>query len=192
VAGLVVIAFVAACTSANPVMTALFEGVPRPGEAYQAPPVVKQPRRPPYVKPPPRVKFVEVPDIPAPIDWKARYEALAKGDDGEVAWMKALETKQIEPRAGIKPEDKDDDPTDMDVELATSGQPEWKAVFPHKAHTSWLKCDNCHGTGLFEMEKGKARITMANIGAGEQCGACHGKVAFGLATCAACHPAAPK
>lgn len=187
------VAFVGACTSANPVMTALFEGVPKPGEAYQAPPVVKQPRRQPYVKPPPRVKYVEVPELPEPIDWKARYAALPKGEDGQVAWMKALEAKLVEPRAGLKPEDKDDDPTDMDVEIATSGQAEWKALFSHKVHTTWLKCDNCHATGLFEMEKGKVKMTMTKMGEGEQCGACHGKVAAPeLGSCASCHPAAPK
>ena len=60
-----------ACTTANPVMTFFFDGVPAPGETYVAQDVVKPPRRPPYKPPPPPVKFVEVPDLPPAIDWAA-------------------------------------------------------------------------------------------------------------------------
>jgi c(7)-type cytochrome triheme protein len=101
--------------------------------------------------------------------------------------MKALESKQVTPKPGLTADVKDEDPTDMDVELASSGEGT-KAVFPHKAHTSWMGCPACH-TSIFEMEKGKAKMTMAGMGEGNWCGACHGKVALPeLTTCGSCHP----
>lgn len=187
-AALAVLAF--ACTTQNPVMTFFFEGVPEPGAQHVAAPVVKQPRRPAYQKPPPAVKMVEVPDLPPAIDWKGIYAALPRNDDA-VAWVKALEAKQITPKPGIAPDAKDEEPTDMDVELDSSG-PDMKAVFPHKAHTLWMACTTCH-TSIFEMEKGKAKMTMAGMGEGQWCGTCHGKVAApDLNGCPACHTAMGK
>lgn len=180
----------AACTTQNPVLTFLFDGVPQPGAERVAPPVVKNPRRPKYKKPPPPVAFVEVPDLPPAVDWRGIYAALPRTDDG-VAWVKAIETKAITPKPGIAPDAKDEEATDMDVELDSSGQ-ETKAVFPHKAHTLWMGCTTCH-TGIFEMEKGKAKMTMAGMGEGQWCGACHGKVAAPeLTACPACHTAMGK
>jgi c(7)-type cytochrome triheme protein len=55
-----------------------------------------------------------------------------------------------------------------------------------------MGCPSCH-TAIFEMEKGKAKMTMANLGEGKYCGACHGKVAAPeLTTCPACHAAMGK
>jgi c(7)-type cytochrome triheme protein len=185
--GVAAVALAAACTTRNPAMTFLFEGVPQPGaQAKEPDPVVKKPRRPKYTKPPPAVAFVQVPDLPPPTDWKGIYAGLPRSDDG-VAWVKALETHAITPKPGIAADAKDEEPTDMDTELDSSG-PDSKAVFPHKAHTEWLACGNCH-TALFEMEKGKAKMTMAGMGEGQWCGACHGKVALPeLTSCGACHP----
>ncbi len=178
---------VAACTSANPVMTFLFDGVPAPGEEQTPKPVVKHPRRLPYKPPPPVVTFVEVPELPPTIDWKGRYEALPRNDGGDVAWARALDEKLITPKPGLADDAKDEEPTDMDTELATSGQPEYKVVFPHKAHTQWMACPACH-TGIFEMEHGKTKMTMAAMNDGQQCGVCHGKVAApDLTACPACH-----
>jgi c(7)-type cytochrome triheme protein len=111
---------------------------------------------------------------------------------GSVAWTKALDEKTITPKPGITDDVKEDDPNDMEVELTSSGQAEYKVVFPHLAHTKWMACPLCH-TGLFEMEKGKAKMTMEKMGAGEQCGACHGKVASpDLTACPVCHQAMGK
>jgi c(7)-type cytochrome triheme protein len=180
-------ALVAACTTANPVMTFLFDGVPAPGEERVPQPVVKQPRRLPYKPPPPAVTWVAVPDLPPAIDWKARYAELPRTDGGDIAWVKALDDKVIAPKPGIADDAKDEDATDMDTELATSGQAEYKVMFPHKAHTEWMACPACH-TGIFEMEKGKTKMTMDAMNAGAQCGACHGKVAApDLTACPVCH-----
>ena len=50
-------------------------------------------------------------------------------------------------------------------------------VYPHKQHTEWLDCSNCHPK-IFVPQKGANQISMASILLGQQCGACHGKVAF--------------
>jgi c(7)-type cytochrome triheme protein len=183
-------ALAVACTAQNPAMTFLFDGVPQPGVGHVPEPVVKKPRRPKYRKPPPPVTFVEVPELPPVVDWKGIYAGLARNEDG-VAWVKAIEAKQVMPKPGITPDVKDDEATDLDVELDASG-PENKALFPHKAHTLWMGCTTCH-TALFEMEKGKAKMTMAGMGEGRWCGACHGKVAAPeLTSCPACHTAMGK
>lgn len=125
-------------------------------------------------------------------DVDAIYATLPRNDDGQIMWMKALADKTIAPKPGIAADAKDEEPTDMDVELEPKGQPEYKVVFSHKVHTSWLVCDNCH-TSLFEMEKGKSVITMDKINAGEACGVCHGKVAAPEPTaCPVCHKAMGK
>jgi c(7)-type cytochrome triheme protein len=58
--------------------------------------------------------------------------------------------------------------------------------FPHSIHTPWLDCTNCHDH-LFKKELGKSQISMFLILQGEQCGLCHGAVAFPLTECSRCH-----
>jgi c(7)-type cytochrome triheme protein len=137
--------------------------------------------------PPPREAEPEGAKVPERPDSLAILETLPRGDEGQVNWVQALADKLIEPKPGVALDAKDEDPTDMDVELVPKGQPEFKVVFSHKVHTSWMGCPACH-TGLFEMEKGKTAITMDKINAGTSCGACHGKVAAPEPmTCPACH-----
>ena len=77
----------------------------------------------------------------------------------------------------------------MRVELVPEAMPVYKVVFDHEPHTAILTCASCH-PGIFEMRGGAAPITMAAIMAGEYCGRCHGKVAFGVSTgCGRCHGA---
>ena len=77
------------------------------------------------------------------------------------------------------------------VEFA--GGPMGKVTFDAKVHADkGLKCDDCHKTPkLFEMKKGKNKITMADMNTGKFCGACHdAKKAFSVkapADCAKCH-----
>ena len=59
-------------------------------------------------------------------------------------------------------------------------------VYPHKQHTQWLDCANCH-PAIFIPQKGANQISMASILLGEKCGVCHGKVAFPVSDCRRCH-----
>jgi c(7)-type cytochrome triheme protein len=67
-----------------------------------------------------------------------------------------------------------------------------KVVFDGKVHADkGLKCADCHQSGLFKMKKGGEVLTMKDMEAGKNCGACHnGTKAFGVkdaASCAKCH-----
>jgi c(7)-type cytochrome triheme protein len=59
-------------------------------------------------------------------------------------------------------------------------------VYPHKQHTEWLDCSNCH-PAIFIPQKGANQISMAAILLGQKCGVCHGKVAFPVSECRLCH-----
>ena len=59
-------------------------------------------------------------------------------------------------------------------------------VFPHKQHTEWLACANCH-PAIFVPQKGANQISMPLILSGQKCGVCHGKVAFPPSECSKCH-----
>ncbi|HEX8949512.1 MAG TPA: cytochrome c3 family protein [Dissulfurispiraceae bacterium] len=66
-----------------------------------------------------------------------------------------------------------------------------KVIFDGKVHADkGLKCNDCH-TKIFQMKKGAAKMTMADINSGKFCGACHnGTKAFKAsdsANCAKCH-----
>lgn len=58
--------------------------------------------------------------------------------------------------------------------------------FPHKTHSLWLDCSNCH-PAIFAEKAGASGIRMEKILAGEQCGICHGAVAFPPTECNRCH-----
>ncbi len=102
----------------------------------------------------------------------------------QVDWIRALEGGYIEPRLQLfrqgEPEIRD---TDVLLNL-TGSTPVVK--FPHKPHTQWLACSNCHDH-LFRKEPGSNVYSMERILQGEQCGVCHGAVAFPLTECNRCH-----
>ena len=58
--------------------------------------------------------------------------------------------------------------------------------FPHRVHTQWLHCRNCHET-VFKSTRGANPMTMLEMLRGERCGLCHGAVAFPLSDCSRCH-----
>lgn len=102
-----------------------------------------------------------------------------------VLWAKALDRGAISPRRSIYPTEEKIPVLDLDVLLDLRGS--FPVVrFPHKIHTEWLACDNCHEK-LFKSQVGATRISMYNILQGEQCGLCHGAVAFPLTQCPFCH-----
>ncbi len=102
-----------------------------------------------------------------------------------VLWAKALDRGAISPRRSIYPIENKMQVLDLDVLMDLRGS---MAVvrFPHKIHTQWLACDSCHEE-LFKSRSGETRVSMYNILQGEQCGLCHGSVAFPLTECPICH-----
>lgn len=102
----------------------------------------------------------------------------------QVRWVKALDDGVINPRTNLWPDTKIR-VLDQDVYLDVGGSM-GVVRFPHRQHTMWLDCSNCHDA-LFKSEAGKTEISMLKILEGEQCGVCHGAVAFPLTECIRCH-----
>ncbi|TAN85473.1 MAG: hypothetical protein EPN14_01100 [Gallionella sp.] len=103
-----------------------------------------------------------------------------------VKWVKALREGYINPRTNIYPETKIK-VLDLDVMLTKRDTGELpRVLFPHKQHTEWLDCSNCH-EWLFKSKTGATPISMFAILDGEYCGRCHGAVAFPLTQCQRCH-----
>lgn len=101
-----------------------------------------------------------------------------------VRWVESLQRGEIRPRERFYPETQIRK-LDLDIIMDVKGG--MPAVrFPHRAHTEWLDCVNCHD-GLFAEKIGGTKISMYKILQGEQCGVCHGAVAFPLTECARCH-----
>ena len=107
-----------------------------------------------------------------------------KRTDGTVNWVKALDQKLISPRSN-KVGDGKMTSVDLDLVLKNTGSMPY-VLFSHKVHTQILTCANCH-VEIFLPKQGSNFINMNNIMAGEQCGVCHGAVAFGVQNCTECH-----
>lgn len=101
-----------------------------------------------------------------------------------VRWVQALETGAINPRTNILPETK---VRLLDQDIIVSKFGSMPAVkFPHRQHTLWLDCSNCHPYPFVD-KAGANKFSMTAILNGEQCGLCHGAVAFPLTECNRCH-----
>lgn len=117
---------------------------------------------------------------------KEQFAKMPGAQSGNyVDWVKALGEGKIAPRYDrVDPAVK---PIIMDLNIVREvkgSMPD--VVYPHKQHTEWLDCSNCH-PAIFIPQKGANNISMASIILGEKCGVCHGKVAFPVAECRRCH-----
>ncbi len=116
------------------------------------------------------------------------FETLPKANFGNrVDWVAALNNGDIAPRYDRM--DPDAKPIIMDLNIVREvkgSMPD--VVYPHKQHTEWLDCSNCH-PAIFLPQKGANPMSMAGILLGKQCGVCHGKVAFPVSDCRRCHSA---
>lgn len=104
---------------------------------------------------------------------------------GKVDWMELLRSGRIQPRASLRGEE-GMDVLDLDVVMKnTKEMPH--VLFPHRSHTLWLDCSNCHPRP-FEARAGAHAITMSDIFRGRYCGICHDRVAFvTYFSCERCH-----
>ena len=131
---------------------------------------------------------VHDPESPALKSLQEPSQALSSlpGDNAgnRVDWMRALNQRVITPRAKLDA----DAPVRLredDILLnLRGGMP--MVRFPHRSHTQWLDCSNCHEQ-LFKSQAGANRLSMFQILQGEQCGVCHGAVSFPLTECMRCH-----
>jgi c(7)-type cytochrome triheme protein len=116
----------------------------------------------------------------------AAYGPLPKSISGNrVNWVKALDEGKIKPRYDRLDPNAAPVVIDLNIVREVKGSmPD--VVYPHKQHTEWLDCSNCH-PAIFNPQKGSNVISMAAILLGEKCGVCHGKVAFPVSECRLCH-----
>lgn len=102
----------------------------------------------------------------------------------QVDWVAALEMGKIKPRADLH--GKTDMLTmDMDILMKNTQYMPW-VKFPHRQHTEWLACENCHPAIFLPQEHANA-ISMNKVLRGKFCGVCHDKVAFAIFICERCH-----
>jgi len=116
---------------------------------------------------------------------RSALRSLPRGRSGNlIDWAAALNQGVIRPRARVGSQGQME-VLDLDIVLAdTKNMP--VVTFPHRTHTEWLSCKNCHDW-LFKAQKGANNISMTDIARGRACGLCHGKVAFPAVDCFRCH-----
>lgn len=143
------------------------------------------------VNPPPMEDGIHDPENPgtellqAP---KAAFDSMDKSKHGNhVNWVSSLENSKISPRWDRMDDTMQPIVFDLNIVREVKGSMP-NVVYPHKQHTEWLDCSNCH-PDIFIPQKGANQINMASILLGEKCGVCHGKVAFPVttSTCVLCH-----
>jgi len=107
------------------------------------------------------------------------------GAGNRVNWVSSLEGGKIKPRWDRDDANANAVVMDLNIVREVKGSmPD--VVYPHKQHTEWLDCSNCHPQ-IFIPQKGANQISMASIMLGQKCGVCHGKVAFPVSECRLCH-----
>ncbi|MGE5097119.1 MAG: c(7)-type cytochrome triheme domain-containing protein, partial [Betaproteobacteria bacterium] len=107
------------------------------------------------------------------------------GAGNRINWVKSLGEQKIKPRWDRNQPDAAAVVMDLNIVREVKGSmPD--VVYPHKQHTEWLDCSNCH-PAIFIPQKGANQISMAAIMLGQKCGVCHGKVAFPVSECRLCH-----
>jgi c(7)-type cytochrome triheme protein len=114
------------------------------------------------------------------------FATLPKSASGNyINWSRAIGEKLVKPRYDMNNPDRPPVVLDLNIVREVKGtMPD--VVYPHKQHTEWLDCSNCH-PAIFIPQKGANQISMASILLGEKCGVCHGKVAFPVSECRRCH-----
>ncbi len=125
------------------------------------------------------VRRTKATGLPEALRGLPRY---AYGDG--VDWVKALRRGTIAPHATLSGA-VEMGVMDADIPIIVKGTMA-NVLFPHKGHTEWLACGNCH-VGLYPMQRGTSAVGMLKISQGESCGVCHGSVAFPLEDCQRCH-----
>lgn len=112
-------------------------------------------------------------------------QGFPRDDSGVVDWVQTLEKGLIAPRKGLLGDD-EMHAVDFDVIFKNTGSMPF-VRYPHKQHTEWLTCKNCHPK-IFLPQQGGNPVTMSAIIQGKYCGICHGKVAFPpTRNCGRCH-----
>lgn len=114
----------------------------------------------------------------------ALRELPPANEGNQVDWVEALRGGYINPRTNVFPGTKIR-VIDLDILMPETGSMPI-VRFPHRPHTEWLDCTNCHDR-IFKPKAGANPVNMYAILQGEFCGQCHGAVSFPLTQCRRCH-----
>lgn len=114
----------------------------------------------------------------------SKLPGKADESGNNVDWVAALRGGHITPKDRLRPGEAPQPHTTDIIMPRTAAMP--MVRFPHRAHTEWLDCANCHDDP-FVKRAGAARFNMEDILAGKYCGRCHGAVAFPPTDCLRCH-----
>lgn len=105
-----------------------------------------------------------------------------------INWVRALKKGLITPLNYITVQPPEDITFGKKLMLEAEWQNIPPAIFPHKSHTQWLDCNNCH-PDIFNIKKKTTKhFSMEFNLRGEFCGVCHLTVAFPMNDCKRCHP----
>lgn len=137
----------------------------------------------------PKISFLQSPAdalSQLPHDNEGNARSMVVGN--QVKWITALREGYISPRKAYDPKDEGKMKVlDLNILLSKRNSGELpRVLFPHRPHTEWLDCSNCH-EWLFKSKAGETKFGMFEILNGEFCGRCHGAVAFPLTQCQRCH-----
>ena len=122
---------------------------------------------------------------------KNRFSELSKLPrtpfGNRIDWVAAVENRSIAPARFLKVSPPPGIPYDKTLLLEAERIQVPPAIFPHKAHTAWLECNNCHPEIFNTKKKTTKHFEMKMNLAGEFCGVCHMTVAFPMNDCKRCH-----
>ncbi|MBI5451487.1 MAG: hypothetical protein HY940_09035 [Gammaproteobacteria bacterium] len=115
-------------------------------------------------------------------------QGFPKDRRGEVNWVQTLQQGHIKPRTTRTDDPQEGPPlVELDLDIIMTDTQQMPHVrFPHRAHTQWLACSNCHPDIFVPKDNGNP-VSMGEILKGRFCGRCHDKVSFALWTCERCH-----
>jgi c(7)-type cytochrome triheme protein len=110
--------------------------------------------------------------------------AMPRTAYGSIDWSAALQLGVIAPRSDLDGSGAMT-PFDLTIVMKNTGAMD-HVRFPHRQHTEWLTCSNCHPE-IFIPRASANPISMGAVLRGEYCGRCHGRVAFSTLECDRCH-----
>jgi len=119
---------------------------------------------------------------------------LPKTKHGDhINWVAAMETEAIQPLSFIpgRVQMTSSMPLPKHLEKPlywTTNAANVIVRFPHRSHTEWLDCSNCHPDLFTIKQTGTIEFNKESNLYGQFCGACHMNVAFPMNGCGRCHP----
>ena len=116
------------------------------------------------------------------------FATLPKSKSGNyVQWNEAIDANAIVPRNNLGEQTMPPIVLDLNIVREVKGSmPD--VVYPHKQHTQWLDCANCHPDIFNIKKKATENFDMQYNLEGKFCGVCHLRVAFPMDDCSRCHP----